>query len=286
VALTETAIPATPVIALGRPNQILFVTNRNGLNKIYVINEDGTQERAVIPGGAAQLGPSWSPDRTQIAFASGGNPTEIFIFDIATNTITQVTSGPGNKRDPTWSPSGNQISYLRSESAGNGQKTNLHLINPDGTNDRVLVEDVGNLTGPATWSPDSRRLAFARDIGAQSANFEIHVINADGSNEVSLTSDGHSYSPDWSPDGRTIAYVNDRSGTFELYTMNADGSNAKKLLDEAMEQFNVDWSPDGTRLVFSGGEVMINFDLFIVNRDGTGLYKIIEQRSGNFGADW
>ena len=56
-------------------------------------------------------------------------------------------------------------------------------------------------------------------------NAEIYVINADGSGLTNLTNDpGNDYDPDWSPDGRQIAFSSTRDGNYEIYVMNADGS--------------------------------------------------------------
>ena len=71
------------------------------------------------------------------------------------------------------------------------------------------------------WSPDGRRIAFA---SGRDGNFEIYVINADGSRQRRLTRNtGRDVGPVWSPDGRRIAF----ESNWQVYVMNADGSGSE-----------------------------------------------------------
>ncbi len=78
--------------------------------------------------------------------------------------------------------------------------------------------------------------------------------------------------PAVSPDGGTVAYMEYADGTLNLVTISLDGSNKRYLtnFNDGTWLQNVDWSPDGTQLVFS---MIRNFrqDLYIINADGTGL---------------
>jgi hypothetical protein len=88
------------------------------------------------------------------------------------------------------------------------------------------------------WSPDSRRIGFAR-------NNEIYVMNADGSGKRNLTAnpatDGE---PCWSPDGRRIGFASDRGGSTDVYTMRAaDGRDLKRLTSEPATDTHCEWQP-------------------------------------------
>lgn len=88
---------------------------------------------------------------------------------------------------------------------------NLYIINSDGSN----TVDLGYGMNP-TWSPDSKRLAFMidQDDGHRIVSSDIFVVNADGSDLINLTvsDDIIEMHPDWSPDGRWIAYDTHDSG--------------------------------------------------------------------------
>jgi TolB protein len=85
--------------------------------------------------------------------------------------------------------------------------------------------------------------------------------------------------PDWSPDGKSIAYMcrkgeapEGRSvGTFEICIMNADGSGQKKITNNGVPELTPVWSPDGKQIIFHravGG--VGQFQLFSINADGSG----------------
>ena len=99
-----------------------------------------------------------------------------------------------------------------------------------------------------TWSPDGRHIAFSswRD----GDDYEIYVMEADGSNPRRLTTDS-GFSPTWSPDGRYIAFSSWRDGYSEIYVMDADGSNPRRLTDRSGDNYSPTWSPDGRYIAFS-----------------------------------
>lgn len=121
------------------------------------------------------------------------------------------------------------------------------------------------LNRQATWSPDSRRIAFIK-VALNSS--DVWVMNADGSGARSLTrnqspivqKNAWAFQPTWSPDGRQIAYLSD-AGTQDLalWVMQSDGTGHRLLSSAAEGQGGFDtiaWSPDGGRIaaaVFKAG---------------------------------
>ncbi|MEE8575969.1 MAG: DPP IV N-terminal domain-containing protein, partial [candidate division Zixibacteria bacterium] len=75
-------------------------------------------------------------------------------------------------------------------------------------------------------------------------NYEIYVMNADGTEQTRLTnntsSDG---SPSWSPDGGKIAFASRRDGNWEIYVMNADGTEQTRLTNNNSSDGGPSWSP-------------------------------------------
>jgi len=91
------------------------------------------------------------------------------------------------------------------------------------------------------WSPDGSKISFASD---RDGNFEIDVMNADGSRQTRLTSNsGVDLLPSWSVDGSKIAFTSNRDGNSEIYVMNADGSNQTRLTNHSGSDENPSWSP-------------------------------------------
>ena len=85
------------------------------------------------------------------------------------------------------------------------------------------------------------RIAFASD---RDGNFEIYVINADGSGPTRLTRNAFiEGNPAWSADGSRISFDSDHDGNRQIYVMNADGSNQTNLTNNVAEDSNPAWSP-------------------------------------------
>jgi TolB protein len=78
-------------------------------------------------------------------------------------------------------------------------------------------------------------------------------MEADGSGLEQLTGDpADDRNPVWSPDGRTIAFSSDRTGSGDIYVMDADGSNVRQVTDHPTYEGAPRFSPDGSLLVFEG----------------------------------
>lgn len=112
-------------------------------------------------------------------------------------------------------------------------------MNADGTDLSILTEI--DSTSPR-WSPDGKRLAFQAYVDD---NFEIFVVNADGTNPINLTKNQASdMTPSWSPDGQRISFSSDRDSTDEkgdVFVMNADGTGVLNLTQNPAEDNNATW---------------------------------------------
>jgi len=127
----------------------------------------------------------------------------------------------------------------------------LYTMNADGSG-RTLVRELVELTQGVSWSPDGKRLVH--DFG-----FQIGISAADGSSYYKITGKGDrnisSLEPDWSPDGRWIAYITDKSlredpnSPFryaDLFLMRTDGTDAWNLSpNQPIHSGAPDWSPEG-----------------------------------------
>ena len=136
------------------------------------------------------------------------------------------------------------------------------------------------LTGKAasmTWSPDGRRIAYSWFGEPEAYQEQIVVANADGSDPTPLTSGtARHLFVDWSPDGQTLAYMED----YSLWQMNTDGSN-KRLVIEGQDIRHITWSPSGEQIAFEAGNVWpsdpnapANQDIWLANANGSNLRNL------------
>jgi TolB protein len=121
-------------------------------------------------------------------------------------------------------------------------------------------------TDPRLDAPFDARIAFTSTREGQSY---IYVATVDGSQIRRLA---RGASPTWSPDGRWIAF-NAPTGKFtELRVIGVDGAGERVVASPAGMSA---WSPDGTKIVFSGDPYFATAGLFVVNPDGSGLTRLL-----------
>jgi hypothetical protein len=158
------------------------------------------------------------------------------------------------------------------ESGRSGNKE-IWTMKTDGSDLFQLTDRIagGQATGPAL-SPDGRRVAFSLADPTDGSDFEIYVVNVDGTGLTNLTNDPEfdGWRPAWSPDGSQIAFFSTRDDPLndEVYVMNADGSNVRRLTNDPSDDANMTWSPDGARIAWETNRAG-DFDIWIMNADGS-----------------
>lgn len=209
---------------------IAFHSNRvGGHPQIFLMNADGSDQRLLADMGVNEAGeqqggafPSWSPNGDRICFTSRLQPKEIFIVDVASGAITNLTNDSADDLRCHWSPLGDKIAF---GSTRDGNKE-IYVMNADGSYPVRLTVAAGANVHPA-WSPNGARIAFESD---RDGNAEIYVMNADGTDQVRLTDfAGQDTMPSWSPNGDKIAFHRRLAGHAQVFTMNADGTDVTQL---------------------------------------------------------
>ena len=133
------------------------------------------------------------------------------------------------------------------------------------------------------WSPEGSRIAFE---SYRDGNYEIYVMNSDGSGAVNLTnSKEYDGTPVWSPDGKKIAFRSYRDGNYEVYVMNADGSGLKNITNNSKDDYNASWSPDGKRIAFQSYREG-NYEIYLSNPDGSGLVRLTNNKNSDTHPKW
>jgi Tol biopolymer transport system component len=141
------------------------------------MNADGSgamQFPGIPQMGAGPAQPSWSPDGTKLAFATGG---EIWVVNADGSDPHPVTANSSIDSDPAWSSDGTKIVFAK---GGSG----ISVINTDGTNETPLTTTGG--TQPA-WSPDGTKILFYLN--------GINMMFADGGNVLRIVSNTTSPPP-------------------------------------------------------------------------------------------
>ena len=242
----------------GASGKIAYTSEQSGNYEIDLMNGDGSG-RTTLASRAIE--PAWSPDGSKIAFASDRDGNfQIYVMNADGSGQTRLTKNNGVDTSPAWSPDGTKIVF---QALRNGVTNQIYVMNADGSAQAPLTDGTYPSENPA-WSPDGRKIAYA---SYRQLTKRIFVMNADGSGDTPLTGPRFAYLPKWSPDGRKIAYT-DYTETFEVYVMNADGTGQARITPDSAKAAGADWSPDGTRFVFSTFRDGID-QIYVMNADGS-----------------
>lgn len=207
---------------------------------------------------------------------------QIFTENLDGSNQKQLTFEGDNGR-PDWSPDGKKITF----GAHRDGKRYVGVMEADGSNQKLLTEG----TAP-DWSPDGKQIAF-------SADGQIWVMSADGSNKVQVTkSTTFKSGPSWSPDGKQMVFILSRNPGSrtdpkpQIGMMNSDGTNERILTTEDRTNVRTEpdgsvtvletahdanapaWSPVEDKIAFWSGIETKYGQIWVINADGTGSKQL------------
>jgi Tol biopolymer transport system component len=178
---------------------------------------------------------SWSPDGTEFAFAAkSGDQDNLVILDVPHDRIVaQYRLGLNAITNPSWAPDGRRLVFTGFD----GGWSDLYVVDADGEHLRRLTDDRYADLLP-TWSPDGRTIAFTTDRGPETdfdllrfGNLRIALYDLDGDSirVLPYMERGKNVNPVWAPDGRSLAFVSDRSGIDDVYLFDFDSRQLYQL---------------------------------------------------------
>ena len=241
--------------------RILFVSQESGNDDIWIMNPDGSGRKRLTTDASVDAWPAVASDGRTVIFASlrTGVP-HLFRMSIDGGEAVQITNGPG-EWGPTTSPTEPFVLFFSSNEKG------IWKMNIDGTGQERL--DLRYSYLPA-MSPDGTRIAYSYwDDQSKPEQLRQAVYDLRTNKQTLLTSvpktavrQDSQVILRWSPDGKSIAFVDDRDGVSNIWRQPVAGGPPQQITDfNDSYIFAFDWSRDG-RLAAARGA--INFDVVLI----------------------
>jgi hypothetical protein len=186
------------------------------------------------------LSPSWSPDSTRIAFsATDSNKRDLFVYNLLTDQVQQITDDRYDDLDPTWMPNSSALVFC-SDRPHPGTPAMDHLGQPNSAKE---VDRPGDFRygDYDLFSVDlASRKVTAMEVGP-----------------------GSNHNPSVSPDGKKVAFISNRNGIDNIYVSYMDSARTYAVTDILTGAQSVSWAPDGQRLAFAAFQKGA-FDIFVM----------------------
>jgi len=247
----------------------------SGCANPFVPTPTATNELPVFKSGSGKL--AFSAQKT------ADDQYEIYSYDLATKSETQLTKNGFADIAPSWSPDGKNIAFA-SVVDGTYQ---LFSINAEGKNSTRLIRSSGVDDTQPAWMPgaDSAKLAYQSN---GNGDFDICILDLiSGFHKPITNSDAQETQPAWSPDGKRITFVSNQDGDFEIFIMDADGRNPVQITKNKAYDSTPVWSPDGKQIAFiSKRDPDQNFQLFLINADGSKETQLTKSEFTNHSPAW
>ena len=278
-------------------------TKPAGFHDLLVMTSEGENIRNVTESLRRTIGDSavWSPGSDRIAFRGISKfSSELFVVDVDTERLTQLTNNNDEEFRMTWSSDGKRIAFVLDHTP------EVHVMDLDGSDQRRLTGEI--TSRDPLWAPDGASVAFEDSNG----NFremaydpdlvdgqpyrpftpldnQIYAVGA-GGRDLQQININYAYNPAWSPDSSRIAFDGPSlHNENTVFVSMLDGNSPTALTNGHFPA----WSPDGELLAFTrvpvylgDGERQDDAEIHVMNADGTHQYNLTDNTQDEKSPAW
>lgn len=246
--------------------------------------------------GVSFSGIRYSPTRPEVAFVSDRTgPSRLWIMHEDGSDPRRVLDDDGTESEAVWSPDGERLAFVRTVD----DRSDIWTVGRDGSGLRRVTDDSGGEHDLA-WSPAGDRIAFR---SGREGPQDVYVVDVESGRVTRLTEkaspwDEYRWTPAWSPDGRRIAYVSNRSFRWQqdLWLVDVRTGENRKITSDLDVMTSPVWSADAEYIAFNAvkrhefwwGD---QSDVYRVDVQDLSARKVemntwVSDRNGSIGMEW
>ncbi len=192
-------------------SKIAFISKASGAKELYTADIDGFNVRQITHDNTISASPAFSHDGRKIAYTSyKSGYADVYLIDTDSGSRTRIAFYPGINTGPSFSPDDSTLALTLSKD-GNPE---IYTISTSGSIVNRITRTRGGETSPS-WSPTGDRLVYSSD---DHGTPQLFISSSGGVSDMDQLVTGNSYctKPDWSPDGKSIAFTTRIGGVFQI----------------------------------------------------------------------
>jgi eukaryotic-like serine/threonine-protein kinase len=189
-----------------------------------------------------------SPNGRELAVDTTSNTNDLWIYDLTRGTLTKISS-EGDSQTEVWTPDGKRVAYRANR---NGFR-NVYWRAADGTGAEERLTKGENQQTPSSFSPDGKVLAFEESAPTSGTDIWLLPMEGDRKPQVFLQTPADERNPQFSPDGRWLAYTSNESGRVEVYLQPFPGPGRKWQISTNGGS-SPKWNPNGRELFYEASQ--------------------------------
>ena len=252
-------VPVVEHVAVAGGGAANFAISRHG-TLVYVPGAAGTvstprqlvwvdrngKEQAINAPTRGYAAPRISPDGTRVALQVVDQDHDIWVWDLARETLTRLTFDPGTDEDPVWTPDSRRIIFSSSRTG----PLNLFWHAADGTGVDQRLTTSPNAQRPNSMTPDGKYVLGYEVFPETVPDVVRFPIDGKGQSEPVVQTPFAEYNAYISPDGRYVAYQSNESGRFEVYVRPYPNANGGRWQVSTSGGTRPAWARDGHELFY------------------------------------
>ena len=220
-----------------RGDRLIYTSYRTRKPDLYYLSPEGGTPKQITERPGLEIGAKFAPDASKlITSASISGVSKIVLLDLAGKLISKLTSGSSIDVSPSYSPDGGQVAFCSNRAGG----PQIYVMSAAGEPAKRISFTNSNYCTSPSWSPKGDKIAFVCRAGGN----QIFLAAPDGSQATQLTFAGDNEDPNWSPDGRFIAFSsNFGGGPRNIAVLSLLGGQPTRVSFARSEDGQPAWSP-------------------------------------------